>query len=521
MPANRNALIRYKTIDICLQNRYRKWTLEDLIDSVSDAMYEYEGKKNGVSRRTVQLDIQIMRSDKLGYNAPIIVEDKKYYTYEDPSYSITNIPLSVNDLAKLTETVDLLKQFKGFSHFRELGSMVQKLEDHIYSKKENRKPVIDFEKNEDLKGLEFLDDLYQAITNRRIVCLTYQSFSARKPSTFNFQPYLLKEFRNRWFLIGIKKEKEPLLNLALDRIISLNITDDEFCVNDEFSSEEYFRDVIGVTVNQGCKPEKIILYITHKHAPYVLTKPLHCSQKVIGRDDFGVTISLEVQHNFELEKEILGLGDGVMVLEPERLKRNIIERISNVIESYNSNISQKGISAIQKKLIQKGYFLSNNIYTTRGLKQAGYIIKDVKSTEINLFSKEGEFLKQILLNRNINSITSLFGSSCIPLRIEFHNVISDENLFWNQEDHNEVFSLIVFLENRKHPNVNIQLIPGSHHKKLSSSEIDIIVSSCIPVEYKLEMGGVLFLHPNLLKRFTENEKGMQFKYFQVFFGFNV
>ena len=83
MPVNRNALIRYKTIDKCLQNRYREWTLEDLIEACSEALYEYEGITKGISKRTIQLDIQIMRSDKLGYNAPIIVYDNKYYTYEE------------------------------------------------------------------------------------------------------------------------------------------------------------------------------------------------------------------------------------------------------------------------------------------------------------------------------------------------------------------------------------------------------------------------------------------------------
>ncbi|MEL6843528.1 MAG: phytanoyl-CoA dioxygenase, partial [Bacteroidota bacterium] len=119
MPANRNALIRYKTIDNCLRNRYRQWTLEDLIEACSEALYEYEGIDKGVSRRTVQMDIQMMRSEKLGYNAPIVVVEKKYYTYEDPEYSITNIPLTEQDLNKLGEVVDILRQFKGFAHFQE------------------------------------------------------------------------------------------------------------------------------------------------------------------------------------------------------------------------------------------------------------------------------------------------------------------------------------------------------------------------------------------------------------------
>lgn len=129
MPVNRNALIRYNTIDKCPRNKYRQWTLDDLAEACPDALYEYEGIDKGVSMLTVQLDIQMMRSDKLGYNAPIVVEDKKYYKYSDPGYSITNNPLTDNDLNKLNEVVDILRQFKGFSHFQEMTGMIQRLED--------------------------------------------------------------------------------------------------------------------------------------------------------------------------------------------------------------------------------------------------------------------------------------------------------------------------------------------------------------------------------------------------------
>lgn len=119
MPVNCNALIRYKTIDTCLRNKYRRWTLEDLIDACSDALYEYEGIDKGISRRTVQGDIQMMRSEKLGYNAPIVVYDTEYYKYEDEDYSITNIPLSEQDFKTMSEAVEELRLFKGFSYFQE------------------------------------------------------------------------------------------------------------------------------------------------------------------------------------------------------------------------------------------------------------------------------------------------------------------------------------------------------------------------------------------------------------------
>jgi predicted DNA-binding transcriptional regulator YafY len=240
------------------------------------------------------------------------------------------------------ETVDFLKQFKGFSHFRELDGLVQKLEDHVYSKKINRKPVIDFEKNENLKGIEYLEILYQSIIRKNVLEITYQSFNARHAGSFLFYPYLLKEFRNRWFLFGLKNNIYPLINLAIDRIINVKCTEKVFIEKEEFNAEVFFKDVIGVTVNQGSKPEKIVLFINRKHAPYVLTKPIHPSQKLIERDEYGITISLEVQHNYELEKEILGLGDGIVVISPERLKKNIFDRLNNAVDQYNTTLTERG-----------------------------------------------------------------------------------------------------------------------------------------------------------------------------------
>jgi predicted DNA-binding transcriptional regulator YafY len=335
MAVNKNALIRYKTIDKCLQNRYRQWTLEDLIDACSDALYEYEGIDKGVSRRTIQSDIQIMRSDKLGYNAPIIVVDKRYYTYEDPEYSITNIPISEQDLSKMSEAVEFLKQFKGFSHFRDLDSMIQKLEDHVYSQQTDQKPVIDFEKNEDLKGIHFLDELYQAIIKKTAIKLTYQSFKARSASSFDFHPYLLKEFRNRWFIVGRKSKGDDILNLALDRIINIEKSSERYKGPGDFNPTEYFKNVIGVTVSKNLPEENIKIKVSHKHAPYVVTKPFHWSQTVVDKDKEGVVFQFQVQHNYELEKDILGFGEAIEVLEPNSLRRSIKKRLKQAKEQYS------------------------------------------------------------------------------------------------------------------------------------------------------------------------------------------
>ena len=336
MPVNKNALIRYKTIDACLRNRRRKWTLENLIDAVSEALYDYEGIDKGISRRSIQADIQTMRSDKLGYNAPIVVVDKKFYTYEDPDYSITNIPLNEQDLGRMNEAVEILKQFKGFSHFSSLNEVVQKLEDHVYSAANQTQSVIDFEKNERLKGLEHLEVLYQSIIQQKAVTLSYQSFRARAANSFNFHVWWLKEFKNRWYGVGVKGEKGDIFHLALDRIENVSFCPEILYVeNDRTSPVEYYHDVIGVTVASERRPNSVKLFVTQEHAPYIATKPLHHSQEIIEQRKDGIVIKIKVQLNLELEREILGFGDGIKVLSPEGLKKRIYWKLKNGITSYD------------------------------------------------------------------------------------------------------------------------------------------------------------------------------------------
>ncbi|TRX66388.1 YafY family protein [Carboxylicivirga sp. M1479] len=338
MPANRNALIRYTTIDKCLRNRYRQWTLEDLIDACSDTLYEYEGIDKGVSKRTIQMDIQIMRSEKLGYNAPIIVQDKKYYTYEDPDYSITQLPLSEQDLNKLGDAVEILKQFQGFSHFKEMTGLIQKLENKIYTENTQSRPIIHIERNENLKGLEHLNGLYQVVLRRQVIKVEYQSFKAKRSGRIYFNPYLLKEFNNRWFLIGKQKKGNTIMNLALDRIHSFEVLDNfKFKDDPEFNPDNYYKNVIGATVNTGLIPRTIKIFVNNYHKPYILTKPLHWSQYIVEERLDGIIIAIKVVPNFELERLILGYGDSIEVLSPPSLRKQISKVIQNAFENYNTH----------------------------------------------------------------------------------------------------------------------------------------------------------------------------------------
>jgi len=546
MPANKNALVRYKTIDKCLQNRYRQWSLDDLIDACSDALYDHEGILKGVSKRTIQADIQLMRSDKLGYNAPIIVSDKKYYSYEDKDYSITNIPITDQDLSQLNETVEFLKQFKGFSHFKELDGMVQKLEDHVYSKKTNQTPVIDFEKNENLKGLEYLDELYQAIIKKKAIKMTYQSFKARQSSSFDFHPYLLKEFRNRWFIFGTKKKREGILSLALDRIINIENCDALYIEQPAtFNAHDYFKDTIGVSVSPNHEPEKVILYVIHKHAPYILTKPFHSSQKVIERDHYGVTISLDVQHNYELEKDILGLGDGIKVISPRRLRRNIKDRLQGGIDLYNTEINESGLATATKRLEHNGFGLLNYVYAKREIRNILKVLDTYfsKSDEVpfgkRTLLKDIPSLKPLLFNKNLRTIVRAIDPNAFLSKAIYFDKPPNSNWYvtWHQDipinvnnklkldgysswtkkgDINSVcppeevlkniFSIRIHLDDTDSRNGALKIVPGSHNKRLSNEEINTITENCIPFISEVPAGGVQLMKPLLLHSSSKSKK---------------
>lgn len=336
MPLNRSQLIRLTTIDRCLQNHYRRWTLEDLIEACSEAIYDCEGRTEGVSRRTVQADIQLMRSNKLGYEAPIIVVDKKYYMYADKNYSITNIPLSDADVNTLQQAMDILRHFQVFSQFSPVTDIIDRLGDHIAVTTKHDIPAIHLEKNERLKGLEHVSTLYQYIIIKKAIIINYQSFKSRQPRPFAISPYLLKEYRNRWFIICYDYWRNDICNYALDRIVSIEpCTDKDYQENIFFDPEHYFDNVIGVTKDLNSEAQKVKLRVDNDQAPYVITKPFHSTQEVIKKEaDGSIIITINVVLNQELERVILGFGQHIEVLEPRILRHRIKKKLQVAFLQY-------------------------------------------------------------------------------------------------------------------------------------------------------------------------------------------
>jgi predicted DNA-binding transcriptional regulator YafY len=344
MAQTKNALIRYKTIDKCLQNRYKLWTLADLINACSDVLYDYEGKDVNVSMRTIQLDLQLMRSDKLGYNAPIEVYNKKFYRYADDNYSITNIPITDNDMQVLFESVEILKQFKDFSLFNELGGIIQRLEDIVYTEKNQQAPVIHLEKNENLRGLKYLDLIYQAIIKKIVLLISYQSFKVDSASDFLFHPFLLKEYNNRWFVLGKKDGHSNVLTLALDRIEKIEIDLATEHLNENFDANEYYKNTVGVTVLNENQLAFVHLRFNASNTPYIITKPLHHSQKIIEVfNDGSATFEVKVHLNYEFERLVLGFGESVKVLKPRNFKSRIKKNLQQAINQYVPRGGEVGV----------------------------------------------------------------------------------------------------------------------------------------------------------------------------------
>lgn len=323
MPLNRATLIRISTIDKCLQNRYRRWTINDLIDACTDALAEYEGRSNPVSRRTFQNDLALMRSDRLGYNAPIVVRDNKYYEYDDPEFSITHLPLNDEGLDALNSALDILRQLQCFPQLSSSIDIISKLNEQISRHTGDSVPAMDMEYVPGYRGARHIGAIYDAVRRQQTIVIEYRSFKARQADSVVVYPYLLKEYRNRWFLIGEKaSNRTPQVNIfALDRIHSVTVDKEhpfKKCV--DFDPEHFFDDTVGVTKGINDRARRVVVKVDAQQAPYVESKPFHKSQKVEQRfRDGGIQISLKVVINNELERLIPGLFGGLRVVLVQRL----------------------------------------------------------------------------------------------------------------------------------------------------------------------------------------------------------
>lgn len=342
MPANKQAALRYQIINRCLRNKFKPYPKkEDLRQACEDALFNSQGES--VSMSTIDKDLYAMRNDlTLGYEAPIKYS-KEYggYYYEDPEYSIDKFPLGEEHLEAIRFAAATLEQFKDTPLFDQFESAIGKISDRVNItsgfKNEDIRSLVQFEWAPKAGGGEYLESLYRATREQWIIEFDYESFKRNKSKTYLLQPYLLKEYRNRWYVIGYSEEKSRFVTFALDRFLSLNVTEERFKREHEFDSQKFFKHSFGITAVHEAEVMQVQLSFNQQAGMYVKSQPIHQSQKIIEEDAEHLVIQIEVMDSFELKQAILGLGDQVKVLKPASLKEQIIQGLKKNLENYNKD----------------------------------------------------------------------------------------------------------------------------------------------------------------------------------------
>ena len=335
MATNKHATIRYQVLDRCFKNTGRKYSMDDLVLECNKALNEYTGAKTSVMRRQVYEDIKFMESSQGWSIALERVRDghKVLYRYEDRSFSINSQPLNQTEQKQLKEALLTLSRFKGMPQFEWVDELSARLDSGL-GLSQHTGPVIEFEQNKYLKGLDHITPAYNAIVHARALKILYQSFKQEAPDEFIFYPYFLKQFNNRWFLFGKREGVDSLVNLALDRIQQIEESSKKFIPNKSIDFSEYFEDVIGVTVRAETDAEKLLLKISSSVWPYIESKPLHGSQKVKSRSGSDVVVELNVQVNHELIALLFSYMDTIEIIDPKALRERIKDISKAIYSKY-------------------------------------------------------------------------------------------------------------------------------------------------------------------------------------------
>lgn len=331
MATNKHATIRYHALDRCFSNYGRKFYIEDLVDNCNKSIFEFAGIEDGVKKRQVFDDIVFMESEQ-GWSISLdrIKDGKRvYYRYSDKSYSIKNHGINQAEAEQLNDTLTILNRFKGMPQFEWIEEMQIRLED-TFKLNENTQSIVGFEQNPFLKGLSHFTGLFNAINHEVTLKVKYQGYKQEKPMIVNLHPWYLKQYNNRWFLFGFNEDFQLVTNFALDRIIEFEESKIKFKKNELVNFDEYFEDIIGVSIKTENILEKILIRLSKDIWPYIESKPLHGSQKIRTRTENDVVIELTLQINHELMSLLFSYMDAIEVIEPKSL-RETFKRLSETI----------------------------------------------------------------------------------------------------------------------------------------------------------------------------------------------
>ncbi len=335
MPHIKNALIRYRIIDRMLRNKYKPYpSKEALRTACEESLFGSESGAH-ICASTIEKDLFTM---KMEHDAPIRYSKKNGgYFYEDPDFSINDVPLSEDELSSIRFAVSTLQQFREVPFFQQFGMAIDKIVDRVAvgDQSQEMSKYIQFESAVSTGGNEYLPTLLEGIQAQKRVWFMYTSFQQQQSKPRKVSPLFLKEYRNRWYLICFDLQKQDISTFALDRMSELQILDEAAQIPADFNATDYFRDAVGITAFKGAAL-RIVLKADAIAARYIETQAFHSSQKCLERNaDFSV-FELKILITEEFIRGLLGYAGEVEVLEPESLRLTMQARAQALIKLYQS-----------------------------------------------------------------------------------------------------------------------------------------------------------------------------------------
>ena len=345
MPTNKNALIRYKYLDRLLSDHHHYYDIHDLTEKVNDMLYE-DGFPE-VTQRCIEKDLNTL--EYAPFSAPIerfTWNGKRCISYEKRSFSIFKQEMSREERNLLREVLSTIGQFDGLDNFKWLDDF------KIGLGLEDRRPIISFSHNPYLQNSNLLGTLFDYISNEVVIRLSYHTFSDATIRCIDFHPYLLKQYNERWFLIGAADCDKKILNFALDRIDKVEPLLEKKYAECPEELYERFEDIVGVTLYEDRPVEHILFWVSDASKDYVATKPIHGSQTQIKGEteeklrkqythlEGGALFSLDCIHNYELIRELWSFGSNLLVLDPSSIREIICMQINGLCERYRLNLNK-------------------------------------------------------------------------------------------------------------------------------------------------------------------------------------
>ncbi len=243
---------------------------------------------------------------------------------------------SKEELDRLKEAAVLLEKYKFSDVFGDISGALQKVIDVIeISAGQHTGENYDFispEKVPHIKGSEHLTTIIQAIKKQQTLRIYYLPFYEDKPYFNEIHPYLLKEYKNRWYLIGLNDFKGQVRTYSLDRIRDIQVSEIPY-KKQTFNARTYFMNSIGVISPEG-EPPKIRIAVQKTQAQYMITQPWHESQNIEEESGDEVIFSFKVHPTYEFLSLLLSFGKDVKVLEPASLKERIRTELEEMMGYY-------------------------------------------------------------------------------------------------------------------------------------------------------------------------------------------